>query len=407
MKKVITMVGTSLFENYLEMYSNDTNFKNAYNYFKNNKSKANDLDKELNRKGNIERSLKESHFKNNQNASAEIKSLIKLKEELKGKLEIYLLYSDTALSRLAAEILYKVLSEYQPYDELKDCETKKPIKIEGLQIWNRSEFNEGILNLIKTIIENISQEYLGNIIINITGGYKATIPYLTILAQVNKCPIYYIFENTDALIKIPHIPIDIKQSIFEKYRDFFRKLERESIVELPQGLSEDEKEDIYSLLEQTDNLYSLNPLGIILWGKYKRFFEIIYVSDLVQNYISQDAQRKVIFEKSAKELKRRYISNPNDPDLNHKIMGFDNREEFKCFKHKEENLQVRVLYKIKEWKTRYGSKEIDIYIGNIKIGSDVHNVETEYVEDFIKEMEKIRNIEQYKIYEIIREVQDV
>ena len=406
MKKVITMVGTSLFENYLEMYYNDTNFKNAYNYFKNNKSKANDLDKELNRKGNIERSLKEGHFKNNQNASAEIKSLIKLKEELKGKLEIYLLYSDTALSRLAAEILYKVLSEYQPYDELKDCETKKPIKIEGLQIWDRSEFNKGMVNLIQTI-ENISQGCWGNIIINITGGYKATIPYLTILAQVNECPIYYIFEDTDALIKIPKIPIDIKQSTFEKHKDFFRKIERESIVELPQGLSENEREDIFSLLEQTDNLYALNPLGVILWEKYKKNFEIFYVSDLVQNYISQDAWRKDIFEKSAKELKRRYISNPNDPDLNHKIMGFDNREGFKCFKHKEKNLQVRVLYKIKEWETRYGSKEFDIYIGNIKIGSDVHNVENEYVEDFKREMEKIRNIEQYKIYQVIKEVQDV
>jgi putative CRISPR-associated protein (TIGR02619 family) len=405
MKKVITTVGTSLFENYLE-HSNDTNFKNAYNYFKNNKSKANDLDKESHRKGNIEKSLKESYFKNNQNASAEIKSLIKLKEELNEELEIYLLYSDTALSRLAAEIIHKYLNKYKPYDELKDCEIKKIIKIEGLQVWDRSEFNKGLVNLIQTI-ENISQECWENVIINITGGYKATIPYLTILAQVNRCPIYYIFEDTDALIKIPYIPIDIKQSIFKKHKELFRKLEREEISELPQGLSEDERKDIFSLLEQTDNLYALNPLGVILWEKYKKNFEIIYVSDLVLNYISQDDQRKDIFEKSAKELKRRYISNPNDPDLSHKIMGFDNREEFKCFKHKEKNLQVRVLYIIKEWKTRYGSKEFDIYIGNIKIGRDVHNVDTEYVEDFKKEMEKIRNIEQYKIYEIIREVQDV
>jgi len=403
MKKVITMVGTSLFENYLEKHSNDENLKKAYNYFLNNRSKATDLDRESNRKKNIEKSFNENYFKNNPNASAEIKSFIKLKEELNEELEIYLLYSDTALSRLAAEILQRALSYFE---ELKNCPVHSPLKIKGLQIWNRGEFNEGMVNLIQTI-EKISQGYWGNIIINITGGYKATIPYLTILAQVNRCPIYYIFEDTDTLIKIPYIPIDIKQSIFEKHKDFFRKLEREEISELPQGLSEDERKDISSLLEQTDNLYTLNPLGIILWEKYKRIFEIFYVSDLVQNYISQDARRKVIFEKSAKELKRRYISNPNDPDLNHKIMGFDNREGFKCFKHKEENLQVRILYKIKEWETRYGSKEFDIYIGNIKIGSDVHNVETEYVEDFGREMEKIRNIDQYKIYEIIREVQDV
>ena len=406
MKKIITMVGTSLFENYLERCSSDTNFENAYSYFKNNKIKANDLDKELNRKGNIEKKLKENYFKNNPNASAEIKSFIKLKEELNEELEIYLLYSDTALSRLAAEIIHKCLDEYKPYDELKNCEVKKPIKIEKLQVWNRSEFNDGMVNLIQKI-EDISQGYWENVIINITGGYKATIPYLAILAQVNRCPIYYIFEDTDALIKIPYIPIDIKKSIFENHRNFFRKLEREKILELPQGLSEDEKDDIFSLLEQTDNLFALNPLGIILWEKYKRFFEIIYISDLVQDYITQDTQRKVIFEKTVKELKRRYILNPNDPDLHHRIVDFDNREGFKCFKHKEENLQVRVLYKIKDWKTRYGSKEFDIYIGNIKIGSDVHNVETEYVEDFKREMDKISDIETYNIYEIKKEGQDV
>ena len=223
MKKIITMVGASLFENYLERYSSDTNFKNAYSYFKNNKIKASDLDKELNRKVNIEKSLKENYFKNNPNASAEIKSFIKLKEELNEELEIYLLYSDTALSRLGAEILYRVLSDYQPYDELKDCEIKEPIKIEGLQTWDRNVFNKGMVNLIQTI-ENISLEYWENVVINITGGYKATVPYLTILAQINKCPIYYVFENTDALIKIPHIPIDINWGIFDKYWEYFERI---------------------------------------------------------------------------------------------------------------------------------------------------------------------------------------
>lgn len=396
------MVGTSLFENYLGN-NNDTDFMNSYKYFKDNKIKADDLDKESNREENIKRNLNESYFKNNPDASAEIKSLIKLKEELNEDLEIQLLYSDSALSRLAAEILQNSLILY---DGFKNCTVQQPKKIKKLQIWNRDDFNEGMVNLINTI-DKISQGYCGNIIINITGGYKVTIPYLTILAQINRCPIYYIFEDTDALIKIPYIPIDINWQIFELHKDFFRKLEREEISELPQGLSEDERKDIFSLLEQSDNLYSLNPLGVILWGKFKKNFEIFYISDLVMSYINQNNRRKVIFEKSVKELKRRYSENPSDADLNHRIVNFDNVEGFKCFKHKEDDLQVRVLYKIKEWETRYGSKEFDIHIGNIKIGNDVHNVETEYVEDFKKEMEKIRNIDEYKIYEIKREAQDV
>ena len=401
MKKIITRVGTSLFENYLKEHDN-SNFKDPYVYFKENKIRADDLDqREKIRRNNIEKVLNEKYFKNNINASAEIKSLIKLAEELEEEFEIYLLYSDTALSRLAAEILERAIFYY---DELKKCKVFIK-KVEGLQSWNRGEFEKGMRNLINTI-GRIAEEYWENIIINITGGYKAAIPCLTILAQVNRYPIYYIFEETDTLITISYIPISINYSIFEKHEKFFRKLEREGTSELSQGLSDEEMRDISSLLDLADNLYSLNPLGIILWEKYKKIFEMVYVSVLVQEYINQDNKYKTIFEKSAIALKKRYSSNPAHPDLNHIIKGFKEREGFKCFKHTEENLQVRILYKVEEWTTRYNTTEFDIYIGNIKIGSDVHNVESEYVKSFEMELGKIKNLDDYKIYKIRKEVQN-
>ncbi len=134
------------------------------------------------------------------NISAEVKSLKKISDELKEDLEVYLLASDTVLSRLAGEILQEFIPKIVP-----KCEVKKLEIIKDLQIWYRKDFNKGMSNLISKIYE-ISGEYWDNVVINITGGYKATIPYLTILAQINNCPIYYIFEDTDALIKIPNIP---------------------------------------------------------------------------------------------------------------------------------------------------------------------------------------------------------
>ncbi|MGB9762948.1 MAG: hypothetical protein ACPLW7_02930, partial [Minisyncoccia bacterium] len=101
MRKVITMVGTSLFENYIDE-KEDNIFKEAYEDFKDLKVNAENLDHHSEKRENIETALNETWFrKNKQNASAEIKSLIKLKEELKEDFEIHLLYSDTALSRLA------------------------------------------------------------------------------------------------------------------------------------------------------------------------------------------------------------------------------------------------------------------------------------------------------------------
>lgn len=402
MKKIITMIGTSLFENYLEKH-NDTDFKNYVEHLKNRT--AREYSEETNRinfvKQKINKWLQQPNT-DKTNASAEIKSLVKLKEELKDTFNIYFLHSDTILGNLAGEILKEKIEKIKI---LSDAQVSLNT-IEGLQVKDRKQFVNGMRSLI-TQIYRIADGYWGNIIINITGGYKATVPYLSILAQVNKCPIYYIFEGTDTLIKVPYIPLDINWKIFEENERFFMELQKAKIKEIPRGTSF--REEIESLTDQADNLISLNPLGIALWEKYKERFDIFYISKDVKEYLDSIYQNKMeICNKSFSELKRRLVENPSDPDLNHGLHGID-LGEFKCFKHKEENLQVRVLYKKEEWQTQYGSTEMDIYIGSIAIGSEVHNAgsNAEYVERFANAIQTIANFNEYKTHRIKKEVYHV
>lgn len=386
------MVGTSLFENYMEK-CNDQNFRNYFTDLKDKNTKEYDNEKDrIERiKNKIDEWLKRSVDKTN--ACAEIKSLAKLRKELKEDLEIYFLSSDTIPSKLAMEIIEQRWSDF---NELKDCKFHTDV-INDLQIKDRSKFNSGMVNLINKVYK-IANEYWQDVIINITAGYKATLPYLTILAQVNKCPIYYIFEDTDALIKIPYIPLDINWRIFKDNKKLFMEMEKEEIKEIPPGVYY--REEIESLIERADNLISLNPLGVALWEKYKERFDIFYISDEVNS--SLDEQKKIC-EKSFLELKKRLKENPSDRDLNHGLRDVD-LGEFRCFKHKEENLQVRILYTTKEWTTRYGTSEIDIYIGSIAMGTEVHNAgsNAEYVEKFkrLLEREEIKNLDNYEIYRI-------
>jgi uncharacterized protein with von Willebrand factor type A (vWA) domain len=89
MKKVITPVGTSLFENFLESGKADENFRRNYEYFK--KIKAEGLEGEKGRKSILKNALNENWFKENIDASAEIKSLIKIKQKLNDDIRIYLI----------------------------------------------------------------------------------------------------------------------------------------------------------------------------------------------------------------------------------------------------------------------------------------------------------------------------
>jgi len=296
MKKIITTVGTSLFENYHKKYR-DTAFESAYNFFKNNEISAKELDKQELRKKSLIDKFNSNYFKNNFDASAEIKSLIKLQEELKEDFDIYLLHSDTALGRLAAEIIKDNISLYEEYG-LKISRVDIHL-IEELKIQNRQKFIQGMQELINNIYK-ISQNYWGNVVINITGGYKATIPYLTILAQVNQCPIYYIFENTDALIQIPNIPIDINWKLFEDYWKSFSLIEKSNGIkesDLPEKFLKDCRAFLESVDIDNEHCCVLNPLGEILWNKYKEKYFVFYTTDDIYEKINHKEIQRIFKSK--------------------------------------------------------------------------------------------------------------
>jgi putative CRISPR-associated protein (TIGR02619 family) len=299
MKKIITTVGTSLFENYHKKYR-DTAFESAYNFFKNKEISAKELDnldnQELSKKSLIDK-FNSNYFKNNFDASAEIKSLIKLQEELKEDFDIYLLHSDTALGRLAAEIIKDNISLYEEYGLKISRVDIHPI--ENLQIQNRQKFIQGMQELINKIYK-ISQNYWGNVVINITGGYKATIPYLTILAQVNQCPIYYIFENTDTLIQIPNIPIDINWKLFEDYWKSFSLIEKLNGIkesDLPEKFLKDCRAFLESVDIDNEHYCVLNPLGEILWNKYKEKYFVFYTTDDIYEKINHKEIQRIFKSK--------------------------------------------------------------------------------------------------------------
>ncbi|HAA83488.1 MAG: hypothetical protein PWQ78_191 [Petrotoga sp.] len=404
MSKVITFIGTSIFKNYLKE-KRDNTFKD---YLEDLEDKNfNDYSSELNRINYIKRQLTNwiNSLTNEDeiiNVSAEIKSITKIYEIFKKEIEIHFLTTDTILSNLAFEVIKDNWDKFSQISSLKIYpQEKEGACIKNLQVKNYDKFKEGLVNLINKI-DNIVQGYWENVIFNITAGYKALIPYLTILAQVHKCPIYYIFEDTDVLIKIPYIPISINWEVFQKNENFFFDLEVKEIDEIPSGLVL--KEEVESLLEKSGNLITLNPLGIILWEKYKSSFYLIKIFKIAEDYMNgKDDRIKQIFEKSVLELFRRLKSNPNDPDLDHKLANVSPPPGFKTFKHKEENLQVRILYKKEDFKTRYGSLDFRIYIGLVAIGQDVHNVENEYVCTFKQQISKITDFDNYKVRRIKKE----
>lgn len=230
-KKVITPVGSSLFTNY-QKFPDTRNINNDYETLQTSDERefTTPLEKRWERYIEERQDLYEiilpwvkSHLE--QNASAEITSILNILDEKQEDLNVYLLASETLVSRLAAEILTEALHGYmnQAGNSVAIHFEPRADVIIGLQIWDNDTFQTiGMPGLIERI-ENIAEEKHQELVLNITGGFKATIPYLTLFGQIHQIPQYYTFENTKTLIRIPTLPIQFDWSFAEQFYPYFSR----------------------------------------------------------------------------------------------------------------------------------------------------------------------------------------
>ena len=193
-------------------------------------------------------------------------------------LEVIPIATDTILAPMCAEVL-KFLIEKNLSIEVNYSEQ---YIIEDLQVSDYKRYKKGLINLLNKLNGFSSEE----LILNITGGFKGVIPYMTIYGQVNNIPIFYIFEFTSSLIEIPQVPLTIDYDIFEREWKIFYKIDIEEIVAKDTLIFKFLKE-YENLLDIADDIVSLNPLGKILWDRYKKDHFIFYTTDEVWQEIQK------------------------------------------------------------------------------------------------------------------------
>lgn len=342
MKTLITPVGTSLFTNYLDKKSSDLTFNRQYERIK--KQPASAWENYQNRSiSALKRSSLEFIKKSRVQASAELQSIAKIQEVIKENLEVRLLASDTIASRLAAEILSdrNVLTDLRNVSITFNTEGFNTDVIEGLQVENAKNFSsKGMTNLIKKILLISKNETLQapeewhGLAINITGGFKATLPYLTILAQLKRVPLYYNFEDTDALIKIPQAPLVIDWSAIDHHSDILRQIDEGEGLEKWSRFQRENYQtiavlnrDLEAFIEVDENNAYLSPIGEMFWNEYQRYFAVELPRKSYYGYSSSDQQ---LIDQSIEELYKRLGQVLSDTEL---LDDDQNLKFHKCYEH--------------------------------------------------------------------------
>ena len=225
---IITTVGTSIFTNFFKYYeikdeSPPSEFKDIYR----------DLDKcaysidDWRKSENDRNVLKNNNdfkafYKDNDNASAEIKSINKIIEKNPNKnINIHLLATETVLSRLASEIIMEVFAKENINITFSENDIIPNLKVSFDNLKSEEEkevINQGFENFIQKLYTLITDyKNKGKVILNISGGYKALTPFTTIIGQLEQVPLNYIYEDSNTLIEINPIPINFDIGIAELY----------------------------------------------------------------------------------------------------------------------------------------------------------------------------------------------
>ena len=214
----------------------------------------------------------ENRESTNRHASAEITSILKIAKKIReedqgAKIEVKLLATDTALSVSAAKLIetfFRGLEEVSIREfsvgqdfvqslgvNPKSSDTAKDYYDTGLQNLVDGLMGEG--GLIKK-----AKKDGFNPMINFSGGYKSTIPVLTIIAQLESIPMYYIYEDSDCLMEVGNLPFNFDWASVERLHYYLS-----SDVLQQRDLNNDIKTELKNkkLVVETSKGFKVSPLG--------------------------------------------------------------------------------------------------------------------------------------------------
>ncbi len=212
-------------------------------------------------------------------ASAESNSLLRL--GLTARDHVVLLHTETDDGRICAEEVQRLLTE--AFDVQVDL-----VRIAGLQVSDEQRFRrEGIQNLFSELhrrCRGVQFDPEAKVILNATGGFKSTVPYLTLYGLLYQLPVVYIFERSDALLWLPPAPIHFDYERVARAEKALRRLHKETgmakeeFFRLIPHLEYHERPWFEALLEEHDGEVTLSAFGLLLLEALEREQSQVYIS---------------------------------------------------------------------------------------------------------------------------------
>lgn len=288
--QVITTVGTSWLGNALRDDAGQrSNMMHATRRAASSEQSGSSLWKQLDRISNEYFSI--THPDGAAEVSAEINSIDKIYRQYRRADQpmcVHLLATDTVASYYCATrvaVWFAHFANIYPQLTITEVSTRNTV-VKDLRIDPVATFRDhGVQELILWVLdriytkkEKVNDSYTrnpGEFLINFSGGYKAMIPLLSLLGQLEGVPSLYVYESSEELLEMPAVPVGFNEEFLQEYSPLLDEYilsdrNAQNIRRaVTSSLSELEKARLIKAIGSTSTtLYKLTPMGQLmrLWA---------------------------------------------------------------------------------------------------------------------------------------------
>lgn len=180
---------------------------------------------------------------------------------------VELLHSDNMLGLVCAEMLKLALEHFHRQDGKFQVNLHCIEHLDIQQIKDKAVKPQDGLAKFAAVLVGLLRQYKNEpeVVLNATGGYKALMPYTTLAGTLFDREVVYVFEESDALVRLPHLATNLDLAALEKIKPLLLKLyQREKITQLPQAA-----DDWKTLFQKNkSDFFQLTPIGWLIAGRY-------------------------------------------------------------------------------------------------------------------------------------------
>jgi len=173
--------------------------------------------------------------------------------------------------------------------------------IYGLK-YTENQFKLSGLRSLVTQLTEIIDHYKNTsteVVMNVTGGFKAETAYATVLAQLRRVRVFYIYETFNEIVELPYLPLSLDVDYWNHYEYAFELFDK--------GVTNEKKESFLCrlphgfryliFLDPLEAKWFLNPAGETFYLSYLSEKEV-YLQTIDQKKVFKKNRETTLWDKT-------------------------------------------------------------------------------------------------------------